>query len=280
MAWYALQLFIFMVLANVLVWVTFHDIEPGNPSYPGKVLGSNSTYAYGPVFDLGFYVTPDWSHRPWYIKFLFVDLTVNIAQAVPPLVLIIGGFTKRFVSYTGIVGIINICKGIVQLITILPPANDGDECWVQNFSEAQLATVKDAPFYTWFFQTWGTAHGCNDMIWSGHTANSTVGFLFVNICLRDMGVGVWWRSLIIVYFAIYVCAVSAMRMHYTVDVIVAFIVAAALFTHQEFRNVLWSWVNKMVRNLPDDAVVPSAPPQITVPEESKKEESKALLSCC
>jgi len=249
-AWYALQMLVFVFLANALVYITFHDIAPSNPSYPGSLAGK-SQYVHEKLFDLGFYVMPDWSHRPWIIKFAFVDLTVYMAQMGAPVVLLMGGFTKRFVCYITIAGIMNICKGLIQLVTILPPANGGEECWSSNCSEDQLATIRDQPFYTWFFQMWTTVHGCNDMVWSGHTANSTIGFLFLNVSLRNMGISWWWRSLLIVYGICYVCAVSALRMHYTVDVIVAFIVAAALFTHHPYRCWIWRNVNKIVGNVPD-----------------------------
>eukprot|EP00931_Biecheleriopsis_adriatica_P000404 TRINITY_DN10042_c0_g1_i1.p1 TRINITY_DN10042_c0_g1~~TRINITY_DN10042_c0_g1_i1.p1 ORF type:complete len:206 (+),score=12.15 TRINITY_DN10042_c0_g1_i1:599-1216(+) len=177
----------------------------------------------------------------------------------------------------GTVGIINILKGIVQLITILPPANGGEACWASNFSEDQLEAVRSQPFYMWFFMPWGTAHGCNDMIWSGHTANSTLGFLFMNVSLSNMGVSAMWRSLLIVYGIFYVAAVSAMRMHYTVDVIVAFLISTVLFTHTDYRNWLWGFVNRSVGN-EKDPVPQDPPPSVESQEEEERGQKQGLLS--
>ena len=141
-------------------------------------------------------------------------------------------------------------KGIVQILTVLPAARQGEACWNLNFKPNELETIQTQPFSSWFYETWGATHGCNDMLWSGHTSQSCLGLLFIEKNLRHMGVPLIIRLLLFAYFAVYVWAVLACRMHYSIDVFVATLVAMALFTHVGLRFGIWSFANHVVCNEP------------------------------
>jgi len=248
--WYAFQMWAYLVLANLLVYVTFHEIDPSSPSYPGPVL-ANGTRRYRELYDSGFWVTPDLSYRPFFLKAIFVDMMVSIAQIVPPILLIWNGHTREYVCYVGLIGIQNILKGIVQIATVLPAARQGEHCWGLNFKPEELQFVRTQPVTTWLFtKPWGMTHGCNDMLWSGHTSQSCIGLLFIDKALRHAGVPRYVRGLLAAYFAVYVWAVLACRMHYSIDVMVATLIAVALYTHSPLRYSIWYQANKFVSNPP------------------------------
>jgi len=249
MVWYLFQMGFYAFEANALVYITVHKIPPINPSFPGNVSVMPPKLSdYKELYDLGFYATPDLSYRPWALKAGFVDLNVIVAQMLPPPILLLLGRTERFVIYTGTIGIINIMKGIVQIMTILPPARQGEACWPLNFKPEQIEIIQNKPFYSWMLKPWGMAHGCNDMLWSGHTAQTTVGFLYLNRSLREMKVHLAIRVLLIIYLGFYVWTVLACRMHYSIDVFVAALVGVFVYTHDRFRAVLWSAANQALCN--------------------------------
>mmetsp|Transcript_15770 Transcript_15770/g.46797 ORF Transcript_15770/g.46797 Transcript_15770/m.46797 type:complete len:328 (-) Transcript_15770:75-1058(-) len=250
LVWQAFYSGLYIVMANVLVYQTFHYISVRSPSSPGApvLAGNDDPSGRAALFDLGFFLTPNWNHRPWLLKVLFVDLNVFFAQLVPASFLLLTGRTRSLTQYVGCVGLVVLGKSVVQLFTVLPPANGGGECWDANFAAAQLDTIRNAPFSSWFYQNWGAAHGCNDMIWSGHTAQSTLGFLFLNRKLQHYNFPVWCRALMIPYLLTYWFAVLACRMHYSVDVLSATLVAGGLYTHRAASNHIWWYANKLCRN--------------------------------
>lgn len=253
MAWYMFQGFTFMVLANYLVYVTFHEVAPSNPSYPGRIAegGVSGKFEHHRLFDIGFQHTPDLSWRPWYLKTTFVDANVFLAQMLPPMLLILSGQTKRFVTYVGAIGTINILKGIIQVITLLPPANDGQQCWHKNFSEQEIAVVVGDSIAWIFTKSWGMTHGCNDMLWSGHTSQSVVGFLFISSALKREGCSIYFiNTILFLYFCGYIWSVLACRMHYSVDVLIAAITGYFVYTHAGFRQFCWCSANKVAGNPP------------------------------
>merc|ERR1719199_1928495 len=101
----------------------------------------------------------------------------------------------------------NIMKGLVAIMTVLPPARQGQECWLLNFKKEELETIRDEPFSHWFYKMWGMAHGCNDMLWSGHTSQSVLGLLFLEQIMRKCGVPLVARFLVFIYFLVYFFAV-------------------------------------------------------------------------
>lgn len=246
---YAFQTCVYATSANYVVYITFHNIDPTNPSYPGNesVNGTNP-WEHRELFDVGFQLTPDWSHRPWWLKAAFVDLMVTLAQFAVPLWLLVTGETFAFVNYTSMVGILNIMKGAAAIMTILPPARFGEKCWHLNWTPEEMEEVRTKPFFEWFFRPWGTVHGCNDMIWSGHTSQSCLGMLFFEKTLRHAGCPCAIRFLLAIYFAIYVWSVLACRMHYSIDVFLAMLLATALFTHTSLRFWIWACANTICCN--------------------------------
>jgi len=250
--WYWVQSMVYMIEANALVYITMRNVPPTNPSYPGNVstAGLNSLERNTELYDLGFEVTPDLSYRPWALKAGFVDMNVFVAQLLPPPLLLLQGRTERFTSYTGIIGLVNILKGITQMATVLPPARQGEACWNLNFDQQQLETFRDQPFWKWMFKSWGAAQGCNEMLWSGHTAQTTIGFLFIDRSLYEMRVPKIFRMLLVVYLAGYIWTVLALRMHYTIDVLVAVLLGVFMFTHARLRLGLWTISNILVCNDP------------------------------
>lgn len=253
--WYAFQMAVYAVLANLLVYITFHNVKSLSPGYPGAAYGSDGPSCANKtnLYDTGFQYTPDLSYRPYWLKTIFVDMMVSMAQVLPPTVLVLTGKTRRFICYVGIVGIQNILKGLVQVMTILPPARQGEACWELNFSPEELETMTGS-FADWFYKTWGMTQGCNDMLWSGHTSQSCIGLLFIEKELRDRLRGrfnfihVIMCGVIVVYFLIYMWAVLSCRMHYTIDVFIASIIAVTLFTHSNLRFFLWAAANHIVCN--------------------------------
>lgn len=262
---YLLGMFLYMVLANLVVYVSFDSIPLNNPSSPGKFAGAmnatelalessdSSNYVYrGSLYDVGFELLPDRSDRPWWLKKVFVDSMVTISQFIAPIVLLFFGHTKNFVCYVILIVINNTMKGIIQIATVLPAANKGEFCWALNFGQSEIDVIRNAPFYTWFYQNWGMTHGCNDMLWSGHTSQSFFGILFVNNSLRHYGVPLHVRMLLCLYFTAYILALLMCRMHYTIDVLVAVVVAGLLYTHADLRFIVWSYANRLVCNPPHD----------------------------
>jgi len=250
---YGIQTFVYAILANYLMFITFHGIHESNPSYPGSVSANGTnTFFKKPLYDVGFQLTPDWSHRPWLLKVAFVDINVFLAVGLVPFIMMYKGWTYEFVKYFSLLSIMTFTKGIVAIMTILPPAFDGQECWEENFSAEQLEAIKEQPFSQWFYQPWGMAHGCNDMLWSGHTQQSALGFLFLDQTLRKFRVPLAIRFFLFIYACVYVGAVLSCRMHYTIDVFCAALVATALFTHHSLNHFIWTLANKIVGN-PVDA---------------------------
>jgi hypothetical protein len=252
-AWYGFQTLIYLVLANLVVYITFHNIPPDSPSYPGAnaTNGTNPFY-HKELYDVGFHFTTDLSHRPFWLKAMFVDLMVSVAQMVVPFLLLLQGHTYGFVNYTAIVGIMNILKGIVAIATILPPARQGEKCWLLNYPDEKLFVLRE-PFSNWAFETWGMVHGCNDMLWSGHTSQSCLGMLYLENLMRHAGCPCAVRFLLVIYFGVYVFAVLACRMHYTIDVLVAMLIAIALYTHSGLRFWIWTLANTFVCNPEGDS---------------------------
>jgi len=200
---------------------------------------------------VGFRWTPDLSHRPWLLRMAFVELNVVLAQFLVPLVILCNGWTFGFVKYTGLIGILNIMKGLIGIMTVLPPARQGQECWLLNFKNETLETIREEPFSHWFFQIWGMEHGCNDMLWSGHTSQSCLGLLFIAQMIRKCGVPFVVRFFLFIYFCMYIWAVLACRMHYTIDVFCAALIATALFTNHALAQFIWALANTIVCNTVD-----------------------------
>jgi len=255
--WYMFQMAAYAFLANLLVWITFHNVKSRSPGYPGADYGSDGPSCANKteLYDSGFHYTPDLSYRPFWLKTIFVDMMVTMAQVLPPTVLVLTGKTRRFICYTGIVGIQNILKGLVQIMTILPPARQGEACWELNFKPEELEMMSHGSFVDWFYQTWGMTQGCNDMLWSGHTSQSCIGLLFIEKEMRELLSGSRYRFVhtiacgaIVVYFLVYIYAVLSCRMHYTIDVFVATIIAITLFTHSNLRFFIWVAANNLVCN--------------------------------
>jgi len=257
----------YIILANLLVYITFHHVSDLSPSYPGTFHGNETResmleeykntedYVFRrELYDVGFHHTPDWSHRPFILK-LFMDVTVGVSQLLAPLALLYMGRTQNFVCYTATLMCITIMKGMMQLVTILPSANKGEVCWVANFGTEKLNTIQNSNFHIWLFESWGAAHGCNDMLWSGHTAQSAVGFLFLNNCLRGAVVPLCVRSLLVIIFALYMMCLLTLRMHYSIDVLCAVLIATLMYTHSHFRHFVWYWSNQCVGN---EAIVRAA----------------------
>lgn len=251
LGWYGFQTFAYMVLANYLILITFHDIPEDNPDYPGNISANGTnTFQKNELFDLGFHMTPDWSYRPVWLKVGFVDMMVTLSQFVVPIVIFYKGWTYEFVKYTAMIGMMNIMKGFIAMMTILPPARQGQNCWQLNFTPEKLEEIRDNPFSTWFYQLWGMAHGCNDMLWSGHTSQSCLGLLFIAQTLRKWGVPSVVLFLLFIYFCVYVWAVLVCRMHYTIDVFCAALIATALWTNDALSQLIWTTANKIVCNPP------------------------------
>jgi len=230
------------------VYYTFHNIiDPSNCAYATTV---GVDFNHTRLTDIGFNFTPNLDYRPWWLKMCFVDLNCFLGQMLPPFLLGLTGQTKRFNVYVGCVGFVNILKGIIQVTTILPPANGGQECWAKNFQASQLETVRANSVGWIFHEQWGMVHGCNDMLWSGHTAQTCLGFLFIMSCLRRLGVHWGINVFIVIYFFGYVWSVLALRMHYTIDVITATIVGCFVFTNASWRSNMWMFANRVVRNEP------------------------------
>merc|ERR1711879_370612 len=96
----------------------------------------------------------------------------------------------------------------------------------------------------------GAAHGCNDMLWSGHTAQTVLGWLFITDVLWQIRVPGYPRikKLIVVYLGGYVIAVLLCRMHYSIDVFCAMLMAFFLSTHVHLRFWIWVQANRIVCN--------------------------------
>jgi len=247
--WYGFQTYFYMFLANLLVYVTWQHLPQSDCAYPATATVNGTSFNHSSLTDLGFLITPDLSYRPWWLKMMFVDLNVVLAQFLPPIFLCLCGQTKRFVCYVGCVGFVNILKGVIQILTILPPANGGQNCWHKNFSEEELETAQSS--FSWVFtKSWGMSHGCNDMLWSGHTAQTCIGFLFIMSCLRRLGVSPCINFFIVCYFIGYVWSVLALRMHYSIDVLAATLIGCFVFTNSAWRQHMWMMANRIVCNKP------------------------------
>jgi len=246
----ALQMGIYAVLANVLVYITAHKVPPDNPSYPGDILSANGTRSSprNALYDTGFQLTPDLSYRPFWLKAVFVDMLVTCAQVLPPIVLLLTGQTANLVCYVASLSTLNLMKGVIQIATILPPARSGAACWSLNFPEDEIQRIRDTPLIDWVFTNWGMTHGCNDMLWSGHTSQTCLGVLFIDKTLRKLNVPFVIRGMLAVCFICYTIAVLACRMHYTIDVLVAALIAALLYTHTALRFSIWTYANRLVCN--------------------------------
>jgi len=231
--WYVFQFLAYVVLSNYLIYVTFHDVSPDSPSYPG-VYAANGTdpYYHRELHDVALLLLPHWSTGN--LK-RFLDMNVSLATSFPPLILLLTGRTKRLVNYVGCLGLLNILKGVVQLTTIEPPVHRGEHCWRHNFSTRDLNLIRNNHFGTQWYHLWGMMSGCNDMMWSGHIEQSSLGFLFLLKTLRDLEAPATIRSLVVVYYFAYAWMVLLCRIHYTSDVIVGSLVAALMFTHSPFR---------------------------------------------
>lgn len=254
--WLGFQFQVYALQANYLVQHTLNDIPPMSPSYPGNVSKNGTNSDHEALYDIGFSYLPDYSYRPPWLKVGFVDLNVYVGQFLPWPILLFTGKTKDFVDYVGILGCINMLKGVIQLVTILPPARQGEACWNLNFKQEQLDVVTKYPFENWIWKDFpeyfimGAAHGCNDMLWSGHTAQTILGWLFITNGLWVLDIPHYkvWVGIIAIYIVGYMGAVLLLRMHYTIDVLVGALLAYFMSTHWTFRMRIWIIANQFVRN--------------------------------
>lgn len=290
-SWYMFQTYTYMVMANFLVYFTFHRLPTKDCAYPGSVVEDGVSFNHTALTDLGFLITPDLSYRPWWLKMMFVDLNVFLAQVLPPILLCFTGQTKRFIVYVGTVGFVNIMKGVIQLLTILPPANGGQSCWHKNFQEDEIQTVQSS--LSWIFtEPWGMAHGCNDMLWSGHTAQTCIGFLFIASCLKRLGVSPCINVFIVLYFIGYVWSVLACRMHYSIDVLSATMIGCFVFTNSSWRQNMWMFANRVVCNEPFDDEWEDTSERVALdaqnellqegsePEDEEEDDEEESKTCC
>jgi len=259
--YYAFGALLYLVMANVLIRITFQGIPPESLSFPGNVTDSQSLESIlkqyydhtnlvyrRELYDLGFMLTPNYSHRPPAMKF-FVDIIAAFGQLAPLLLLFLGR-TGKFVKFCGVLACMQAGKATMQTATILPPANRGEYCWNVNFTPDELQMIQHEPFSKWMFKPWGVSHGCNDMIWSGHTAQSALGFLFLNHELRRIYVPPFVRALLAVIFLVYIWVLITLRMHYSIDILCAVLVACLFKTHSPFRYSIWYASNKLAGNSP------------------------------
>lgn len=84
---------------------------------------------------------------------------------------------------------------------------------------------------------------------SGHTAQTCIGFLFIWRtlstlgCCRAVGIG------LLLYIVMYMWSVLVLRMHYSIDVVVAAIVGVFVYTHAGFLNFCWIVANRVACNM-------------------------------
>lgn len=186
-------------------------------------------------------ITPDLSHRPAGLK-LAADLSSLLPYGCTA-VLLVRGHTRRVTVYLLTMACVYLLKGVLQLLTILPASRSG--CWGANSGDELPMMLHSSE---WVYTTaWGGSAGCNDMIFSGHTASVMLGMLSINKSFVKHGVG--WLSVVLVLFQLgYIWVILSMRMHYSVDLALAILLCGLLYTHTPFRYALWVGTNRLVRN--------------------------------
>ena len=82
---------------------------------------------------------------------------------------------------------------------------------------------------------------CGDMIWSGHTERVIVGIVSLQRIFRDRKGDDWFNQhkipiylVSVVYFGIVVALMISVHFHYSVDILLAVIIAGAFLTHKDF----------------------------------------------
>lgn len=212
----------------------------------------------------------DLDHRP-----PEVERVLHLLSGVPTacaLYLFFMGRTKQLVLFQLTMTILFPLKSIFQFSTVLPAADP--KCFARTLrrnvfcaalpylqrlrcspTNEQLAPVDPAgrlvpDGVAWIFYERYGMPACNDMIFSGHTAMLQLSVLFTYKTLHQRhGALGWMLSLLLgLLMCTYAYVLISMHMHYMVDVLIALLLATALYTHTALRFWLWTRLNWLVGN--------------------------------
>lgn len=176
-------------------------------SFVSKILEKEQSNNLNKIIDNGFKIIPK-------IDFLFLD---DIVLVIIPLIFLIFIYfcTKNninFLDFVVIFLIIRFLRLLCLLCTIYPPPSK--DCY-----EISDKKNKILPYYSYIFG------GCNETIFSGHTACLVLIMLFIYPVLNAIG-----KIFIILYAIFGSIILISLRAHYTIDVLLGWIITYLVYT--------------------------------------------------
>ena len=202
-----------------------------------KQSAEGDVYAMEPLRDMLFEVLPDWSrHRGWLPDALLVPLVVacffvNILWRRDKLLRYQGWIVLR--RFLFILTILYAFRTFTFIVTTVPsPLSDCLPMYVEkdggdNQNGGDNNNLAEYHKYLVLFgrMASGKVTACTDNIYSGHTTLITVSVW----CFWQYSGAWWFKAYALIHASLVLMSILICRLHYTVDIIVAVIIASFVY---------------------------------------------------
>lgn len=208
------------------------DIQGGNVTLAVESSGNGDgeEYAMEPLRDVVFQILPDWSRmRGWLPDALLVPLVaanifVNVAWRPRPVMRYQGWIVLR--RFLLILTLLYVFRTVTFIVTTVPsPMDDCRPMYVKS-EKSNPGEAFSSYLILFGRMASGKVTACTDNIYSGHTSLISVSaWMF----MQYTG-GIWWlQGYALAHAAAALVSILLTRLHYTVDVIVAMIIASFVY---------------------------------------------------
>lgn len=188
--------------------------------------------------------------------YIMVDMFPYLLFPSGCLYMLYCGETRRIVNLSSVIVVLLCLNAVAGIITIQPDAHTPKRCFA--LLNLDVPALTDPGW--WFLNVRQGAFVCNDMMWSGHTAHTTLGILTFDRVLKTRGkalLGYWGvvgvRLLLWTLLVVFCLVLLATKVHYSADVFVALVLATAFFHHAALHEGVWHLSCRLVGLTDDDA---------------------------
>lgn len=144
------------------------------------------------------------------------------ADWMPIIPLFLFIFLDRFKNagiFLFLIGILYLMRAISFSLTVLPSPETNCKCEWEHEPETFLRKILN-----FIYQ-----EGCNDLIFSGHTAMMLMSSLFLSWYCSDVYNNIFAKLLLVLYNILGVIVIIGTRLHYSVDTYISTIITTLLF---------------------------------------------------